>query len=62
LDFAKAENLRINTVDYQNFRPVTVQERIEPRRGQCNLFSEPPETFFFSPCHGLEFTFTEYCN
>jgi len=41
LDFAKAENLRINIVDHQNFRTATVQVRTEPRRGQCTIFAEP---------------------
>jgi len=40
LDFAKAENLRINIVDYQNLRTANVQERTESRRGQCS-FAEP---------------------
>jgi hypothetical protein len=41
LDFAKAENFGINTADYQHLRTATVQERTEPRRGQCSLFAEP---------------------
>jgi len=41
LEFAKAENVRINIVDYQNLRTATVQVRTEPRKGQCSLFAEP---------------------
>jgi hypothetical protein len=40
LGFEKAENLRINIVDYQNLRTAIVQERIEPRRGQYSFFVE----------------------
>jgi hypothetical protein len=44
-----AENLRIKTVDFQSFRTVTVQERNEPKRGQCSLFSEPLDTVLLLP-------------
>jgi hypothetical protein len=49
LDFAKAENPRINIFDYKNFRTVNVQERIEPRRGQCSLFAEPLDSVLLLP-------------
>jgi hypothetical protein len=49
LDFEKAENLRINIVDYQNLRIATVQERIEPRMGQCSLFAEPLDSVLLLP-------------